>query len=473
MLNDSQGLPVTTDSLVAIAAINRFVDEALGYGKEAEQVLIQGNVADRECALIHAYTAAYYLSQESAAFRRRASLHIQAAQRHSRDVTCREWLYIAAIVAWAEGAIEQAISLHEQIAEEYPTDLVSVQQGQYHYFYQGRFKELVQIGEKVMPAHDQNHYLYGMVAFGLEQCDRLAEAEAIGRQAVALNRSDAWAQHAVAHVLETQGRVEEGIEWLESLADTWETCNSMLYTHNWWHLALYYLRLGDFNQVLSLYDDRVWGRANKNSPKDQVGAIATLLRLDLQGVETGSRWQELSPYLQPRIHEHALPFQDLHYVYALARAGQTTVATEMVRSMQEYARTVSTPQRSIWANIAIPVAQGLIAYAKGDCLGAVRTLESHLSNLQMLGGSHTQRALFQEIYTNAFYHCQRKPSLTAIASQATSQKSRDRHHLTVLSTTSSTQKTPLPSLRPGTKTKSARSWEAYRMILMKGGHLGC
>lgn len=424
MLNDSQGLPVTTSSPAAIAAINCFVDQALGYGKEAERVLIQGNAADRECALIHAYSAAYYLSQESAAFRRRAYLHIQAAQRYISDVTHREQLYIQAIAAWAEGAISRAISLHEQIADAYPTDLISVQQGQYHYFYQGKFESLLQIGKKVMPAHHQNHYLYGMVAFALEQCDRLVEAEALGRQAVALNRSDVWAQHAVAHVLETEKRVEEGIEWLESLTDTWETCNSMLYTHNWWHLALYYLQLGDFEKVLTLYDDRVWGRASKESPKDQVGAIATLLRLDVQGVDAGPRWHELSQYLRPRIHEHALPFQDLHYIYALARAGQTTLATEMLQSMQEYAQTISTTQRQVWMEVAIPVAHGLMAYADGDWLSTLKALKPQLSNLQMLGGSHTQRALFQEVYANALYRQERRCT-TAIVSQATPQKSRD------------------------------------------------
>jgi len=432
MLRDVQALSVTTTSPVAIAAINRFINQSLSYGNEAERALLQGNAADRECALIHAYTAAYYLSQESATFRKRATLHIRAAQRHSREVTHREQLYIEAIAAWAESRINQAIALHEQIADEYPTDLVSVQQGQYHYFYQGRFKELLQLGEKVMPANSQNHYLYGMVAFGLEQCALLAEAEEMGRRAVALNRSDAWAQHAVAHVLETEGRLEEGIAWLESLSDTWEACNSMLYTHNWLHLALFYLKSGDFDKVLSLYDDRIWGRANKTSPKDQVGAIATLLRLDLQGVDTGSRWQDLSSYLWPRIHEHALPFQDLHYVYALARTGQPTLADEMLQSMQEYAQTVRSPQQQVWADIAVPVAQGLMAYARGDWQNAVQILEAQLLNLQQLGGSHTQRALFREIYTNAFHRRQKRRHLTVVSPLVTPQRSSDRRRLAIL-----------------------------------------
>ena len=74
---------------------------------------------------------------------------------------------------------------------------------------------LLAIAEKVLPANRENHYLYGMIAFGLEQCHRLDEAEAVGRMAVAMDRNDPWAQHAVAHVMEMQGRLEEGIAWNE------------------------------------------------------------------------------------------------------------------------------------------------------------------------------------------------------------------------------------------------------------------
>ena len=106
----------------------------------------------------------------------------------------------------------------------------------------------------------------------------------MARKATAMNRHDPWAHHAVAHVMETQGRVNEGITWMESLADTWENCNSMLYTHNWWHVALYYLEQGEKDKVLELYDNRVWGIAQKESPKDQVGAISLLLRLEYAGL---------------------------------------------------------------------------------------------------------------------------------------------------------------------------------------------
>ena len=79
---------------------------------------------------------------------------------------------------------------------KFPRDLASVQRGQYHYFYLGNKEGLLQIAEKVLPANRENHYLQGMIAFGLEQCHRLEEAEVAGRRAVEMNRQAKITQRA-------------------------------------------------------------------------------------------------------------------------------------------------------------------------------------------------------------------------------------------------------------------------------------
>jgi tetratricopeptide (TPR) repeat protein len=401
MLQDSQGLDVSTDSPEAIAAINRYTDQALAYGKDAVAIF-QGIEADPTCAIANAHAAAFYLSHESAESRRQAVPYLNAAKTYQASATEREKLYISAVVAWATGRIDQAIAHLEAIAFAFPRDLVAVQMAQYHYFYLGNKESLLQIAQNVLSANRENHYLHGMIAFGLEQCHHLSEAEEAGRRATQMNRNDPWAHHAVAHVMETQGRLEEGIAWMESLSQTWENCNSMLYTHNWWHIALYYLEQENFPKVLELYDSHIWGRAWKESPKDQIGSIQILLRLELRGVDIGKRWEELVPYLTARIHEHSLPFQDLHYVYALARASQTELVNEMLLSMQAHAKNVKSYVQKTWAEVVVPAAQGIVAYAKQEWENAIAYLRPTLLRLHEIGGSHAQRDLFEQVYLDAW-----------------------------------------------------------------------
>ncbi|MBN3945740.1 MAG: tetratricopeptide repeat protein [Nostoc sp. NMS7] len=408
MLKDAQGLVVTTDSAQAIAAINRFIDQALCYGQDAETAIFQAIEADPTCALAHAYAAAYYLTQENSKAWQQVQPYLQVAQRNLAKITDREKLYVQAILAWANQEIDLAIGFHEEITNKFPRDLISVQQGQYHYFYTGNKEKLLKIAQKVLPSNPQQDYLYGMVAFGLEQCHQLKAAEKMARQAIALNRYDPWAHHALAHVMETQGRVNEGIAWMESFADTWENCNSMLYSHNWWHIALYYLEQENYQKVVSLYDTQIWERANKQSPKDQVGAISLLLRLELRGVNVGNRWQSIIPYLYSRIDEHALAFQDLHYVYALAKAGHTGWVNQMLQSMQYHALSINPFLQRSWLEVAIPAARGMVAHAKGDFNTAVTELKLVLPRLHEIGGSHAQRVLFEQIYHDAVLWTQKQ-----------------------------------------------------------------
>jgi hypothetical protein len=164
MLNDAQGLTVTTDSEAAIAAINRFINQALSYGADAEIALLEGYAADRECALLHAYTAAYYLAQEEAVFRRQAIPHLTVARQQLDVITERERWTVQGIAAWAAGDTQRAISLHTAIVEQYPQDLLAIQQAQYHYFYQGKADSLLKIAAQALSANLGNHYLYSAIA---------------------------------------------------------------------------------------------------------------------------------------------------------------------------------------------------------------------------------------------------------------------------------------------------------------------
>ncbi|HEY9641186.1 MAG TPA: tetratricopeptide repeat protein [Coleofasciculaceae cyanobacterium] len=399
MLRDAQGLPVTTDSPEAVDAIDQFANQLLSYGNNIA-VIIQAVEADPTAVLPNAHLAALHLFAETADAVADAADYLKVAQANLDQATEREKLYVGAIAAWANGKVDQALDYHEALAEQYPRDVISVQIGQYHYFNLGNRQGLLNLIEKVLPANRENAFLYGMQAFGLEQCRRLDAAEVTGRQATEMHRQNPWAHHAVAHVLETQGRTAEGIAWMESLSDTWDACGSF-YTHNWWHVALYYLDQEEFAKVLELYDRHIWGRADKSYSQCHLDAISMLLRLELRGVEVSERWQQVGNYFLPRIHDHILPLIDVQYIYALVRSGHEQQAYAMLQSIQDYAKTAYPYIRTAWSEVTLPLARGMLAHAVGDWSTAVTAIRSALPRLHKIGGSHAQRDLFEQVYIDA------------------------------------------------------------------------
>jgi hypothetical protein len=170
-------------------------------------------------------------------------------------------------------------------------------------------------------------------------------------------------------------------------------------THNWWHLALFYLSEGRFGDALRLYDEHVFARDRAYS-QDQVGAVSLLARLELAGAAVGERWTALGGYLAARRADVVEPFLSLQYLYGLARAGRRE-AGELLAAIAARAGDAPVAVRAAWAEVALPAAQGLIAHASGDAETARRLLGPVLPRMLEIGGSHAQRDLFQQIYLDA------------------------------------------------------------------------
>ena len=238
-----------------------------------------------------------------------------------------------------------------------------------------------------------------MLAFGYEQCHLLEDAERTANHALSLLPCEPWAQHALAHVMLTGGRIREGARFLEAASDGWNDLTSFMYTHNWWHLALFHLSEGRYRDVLAIYDEHVWARDHTYS-QDQVGAVSLLARLELAGQDVGSRWQALGRFLKKRHLDTVEPFLTLQYLYGLARAGLPEADTLMA-AIEARARDAPVALRPAWREVALPAAAGVMAHARGDHVRARTTLGPVLVRMLEIGGSHAQRDLFEQIYLDS------------------------------------------------------------------------
>ncbi|WAH55486.1 tetratricopeptide repeat protein [Pseudomonas silvicola] len=397
MPQDYLGNPLDTDHPASVAAIDDFVAGMLGYLPKAEGILAAAE-ADPDSRLVNALAGVLLMFSESPEgpglaerFLRRA---LAAPRRHPRSDT-----YTSLLAAWVADDLQQVLHLSAELLARYPRELFAAKLNQYLEFNRGNWPALLRVGLQARRGAPDSAHSHAMLAFAYEQCHLLDQAEASARVALGLQADEPWAQHALAHVMLTRGRIEEGIDFLESMQAGWAPLNSFMYTHNWWHLALFYLGRGDGQRVLQIYDQHVWGRLPEYS-QDQIGAVSLLTRIELAGIDIGTRWNALRPYLAKRVEDTVQPFLSVQYLYGLARAGAPE-ADLLLANLRRHSQAAPAHSKPVWAEVTLPLAEGLLAHARGDAPLALRRLGAALPRLNEIGGSHAQRDLFALIELDA------------------------------------------------------------------------
>ncbi|MCL4848364.1 MAG: tetratricopeptide repeat protein [Acidobacteria bacterium] len=305
----------------------------------------------------------------------------------------REASQLAALDALNDGnwvAAANALDFHNM---RHPRDLVALQVGHLMDFYRGSARELRDRIARALPHWSDGvpglHTVLGMYSFGLEETGDYARAEEVGRRAIDLEPLDSWAHHAVAHVMEMQGRAEDGIGWMIAREPHWSGDDNFFKVHNWWHRALYHLDLGQAREVLALYDGPIRGGRSRVA-LDLVDASALLWRLSLCGHDVGTRWTELADCWDDHADGRLYPFNDLHAVMAYLGAGRDAAVDRVVAALGESARGAADTAR--WARaVGLPLVTGFVAFWRGDYRQAVDALHPVRLIANQFGGSHAQR----------------------------------------------------------------------------------
>jgi hypothetical protein len=195
------------------------------------------------------------------------------------------------------------------------------------------------------------------------------------------------------------GRVAEGVAFLTEAQSTWVDLNSFMYTHNWWHKALFHISQGDEQAVFDAYDHHVWG-VEPDYSQDQVNAVSLLARMEVAGMDVGGRWEDVANHMRGRARDTIQPFLTLQYLYGLARA-ERREADELMQAVEDKAATSSAFDRVVWQQVALPAARGVLAHARGDHATAAKWLSVANPRMIEIGGSHAQRDLFGQLLLDA------------------------------------------------------------------------
>ena len=396
---DATGLPISNACAAGAAGYDAYLLEFLSYGARLRDLFAIADGAPAS-TLLNAHAAALHLAFEGAEGWTHAAPYLARMRRGESDATDRERLFAAAVESWATRDYARALTALEELTLRWPADLCAIKWGQYHAFNLGDRGAMLRFAERARIVFEDRPYAHGMIAFALEQNHRLDEAEEEGLRATEIALDDAWAHHAVAHVMETEGRARDGARWLDHCAHTWDRKGVFIRDHNWWHAALFRLALGRDEDALAIFDKRLWG-AWPEFPQEQIGAISMLWRFEMRGVDIGARWTPVIEQVRRRAGEHILPFHDLHYLYALARAGAPGEADSFLASLERHAEASEEPYREFWRETGIPAAQAVRAFAADDFATAAAQFARAAPRLERIGGSHAQRHLFIEAFDRA------------------------------------------------------------------------
>ena len=406
MPHDLHGLPLSTASAQAAAAFDRTLLGYLKYRADVAARLADVLAADGEFGLAHCLKGYFALLSYKQANVPVAIEAARTARRFSTHTTAREQAHVAALEAWIGGDLDGAIDVWEDILGEHPRDVLAFRLAHFNNFWLGRANEMRASVERVLPAWSRELAGYGTIlscrSFAHEECGDYATAEPAGRAAIEIDPGDVWGTHAVAHIMEMQGRHAEGIAWLDELERHWDGGNNLLH-HLWWHRALFHLEAREFDAVLDLYDRRF---RNLASPLTQAqpdlyidvqNAASMLFRLELLGVDVGYRWSEIADKAEARIGDCLSAFTLPHWMMALAATGREAAAGRMLEGMGAFAAGEGTVQRIVGA-VALPICQAALAHRRGEHGRAVDLMRPALDDMHRLGGSHAQQDVLMQLF---------------------------------------------------------------------------
>jgi hypothetical protein len=426
---DLHGLAVSTSSAETARAFNHAVGGYLAYRADTPVRLQRLIAADPGFAFAHLLKGYLLMLSFNVAHVPAARAALQTAQRLSGGATAREHAHIATLGHWVDGELDATLGGWEQILDEHPLDALAFRLHHHLAFWCGRPHVMAAEAERAMGCWSPELAGWPMLlacrCFAQEEIGNYAVAEAAGREAIALAPGDLWAAHGVAHVLEMQGRREEGLAWLAALEPNWEGGNNLVH-HLWWHQALYHVERREFALALDLYDRRFRNLASPLTEAqpdlyiDVQNAASMLFRLERQGVDVGERWGELADKAEARIGDCLSVFTLPHWMMALTAAGRFTAAGRMLEAMRAFASGGSGTVAPLVRSYALPIGEALVARARGEPGVACDLMRPALNGMHRLGGSHAQQDVLWQLFLDCALKARRADAVEAVLARMAS-----------------------------------------------------
>jgi hypothetical protein len=214
--------------------------------------------------------------------------------------------------------------------------------------------------------------------------------------------------------MEMQGRQHEGIAWMRAAPQAWAH-DSFFSVHNWWHLAMYHLDLGEIDEVLALFDGPIFGKRS-NVILELIDASAMLWRLHLRGIDVGGRWNALADLWAPTAGAGNYAFNDVHAMMAFVGARRADLA-QAVLDAQAAALGRADDNARFTAEVGRPVTNAIVAFGEARYAETVRLLRPVRNIANRFGGSNAQRDLLDLTLIEAAFRSGQDSLAAALAAE--------------------------------------------------------
>lgn len=395
MLADRYDLPLSTASTAARDAYVQGHELALTLYPGAVEAFDRALAADPGFALPHAGKA-QVLMREGKAVEARAAL--AAAKDAAAGVSAREASHIAFFDLAFAGRTDAAIAALYTHLASWPRDALMVASaanpngliggsGR-----SGQKRQIAALMDSLAPHYGDDYWFMSYHATALSEDGQLAAARAKIERSVALNPNNAHAAHGYAHMCYESGDEDTGRGFLAGWLGAYPRAGAF-HGHLSWHLALFELGAGHWQEALRLYQDAVTLERHSSGPQQKMtDGAAFLWRSELAGHARDTvAWRALHDFGVSALPRPGPGLADLHVILTHVVMGDTAALDARIRQMEELSREGRYPSGAYLPALS----RGFMAFERGDFSAAITALAPLAGQNERIGGSRAQHDLIE------------------------------------------------------------------------------
>lgn len=405
---DHYGMTISTDHTHAAQCWQEGLDRLLSQNAGAHTKFAEAIALDDGLAMAYGGLAVWSMQRAQPG---EARSNIQRALALAAGITRRERQQLEIINLWIQGQGHQALALLIEHLAEFPRDALLMRLA--HLLYN---RGCSSVGVANFPAAflallhgsapycDDNWAFLAEYAWAHHETGALDEAMRLAQRSLALNPTNAVATHSVAHVYFERGDARTGADVLGTWLQGFDNPASS-YVHLSWHLALFELALGQYEQALARYERDIRPSVVAKSMPTLADSASFLWRVQMYRGATSAEiapaplpWEEVRALAAPMAEHPGFAFQVAHAAFALAACEDHAGLTMMLEHLQ---RSASQGDRFI-RDMVVPLVQGIGDFAQGEYARAAQALEPVCPQLVRIGGSHAQREVFEDTLLEAY-----------------------------------------------------------------------